>query len=167
MAKYDVVNMYIANRNRAGDGGGSDLNSRVSALELTVDGDSTASPPVPGLEDRVDDLERKTPIASVTADGVKTNAQLIAELAALIPSGVHPKTLKTSVFEFSLAFYDNGAHGYSSTYGSTSGKIFARSAIVAANASTNSYFEYQFGGSTTDLSSTVATEGEIFALYEY
>ena len=76
MAKYNIPNLYIANRDRAGSGGGSDpeLEQRVEALETAVDGeggltdqvdtldeqingDSTATPPVPGIVDEIEALE--------------------------------------------------------------------------------------------------------------
>lgn len=76
MAKYNIPNLYIANRDRESSGGGSDpqLESRVEALEMSVDGeggltdqvdaldeqingDSTATPPVPGIVDEIESLE--------------------------------------------------------------------------------------------------------------
>ena len=76
MAKYNIPNLYIANRDRAASGGGSDpeLEQRVEALETAVDGeggltdqvgtldeqingDSTATPPVPGIVDEIEALE--------------------------------------------------------------------------------------------------------------
>lgn len=86
MAKYNIPNMYIANRERAGSGGGSDpeLEQRVEALETSVDGeggltdqvdaldeqingDSTSTPPVPGIVDEIEALEATVYGDSTTA----------------------------------------------------------------------------------------------------
>ena len=90
MAKYNIPNLYIANRDRASAGGGSDptLEARVEALETSVDGDgglsdqvetldeqingdSTATPPVPGIVDEIEALE-----VSLYGDSTTTPATL-------------------------------------------------------------------------------------------
>lgn len=68
--KYNIPNLYIANKTRETQDAA--LTNRVSALELTVDGDSTATPPVPGLEDRVEDLENASTILSGTLTAGQT-----------------------------------------------------------------------------------------------
>lgn len=75
--KYNIPNLYIANKTR--DTQDAALASRVSALELTVDGDSTATPPVPGLEDRVEDLENASSILSGTLTAGQTTLAITDE----------------------------------------------------------------------------------------
>ena len=68
--KYNIPNLYIANKNR--DSQDAALATRVAALELTVDGDSTATPPVPGLEETVGDLTSAVGNLDTTVNGDAT-----------------------------------------------------------------------------------------------
>ena len=83
MARYNLANMYIANRDRAeNSGGGSDpeLENRVTALETTVDGDETQDPPVVGLVDVVGDLENTVEDLDATVNGDPTATPPIPSL---------------------------------------------------------------------------------------
>ena len=110
-----------------------------------------------------------TIIASVTANGVKSYGTLLSELAALIPSGKHPKRLDVgNEFTFYLGYNDGDTeHRYFTSFNSGSNKLYTRGMRIKAGDTTNVYTEFQFGTSVvTDISSTVPANGTTIILYD-
>ena len=144
MARYNIPNLYIANRERSVSGG--------SSAEV---------------EARLDALEGKEPLASVTADGVKSYAQLFEDLIALLPSGAHPKTLVASGFYMVLSYFSESENRYYTMFSSGSGKLYIRAARLKHGDTEHVFDEWELGQSGTDKSSTVPTSGDIISAYEY
>lgn len=150
----------------------------LEAIETTLYGDETAQPPVPGLNDRVEDLEEYHTgkvVATVTADGVKTNSALLDELYALLPD---LRTLThtvlrsanadlTSIMDLPVNYIsDNIRYGGIRNNGTGLRIVSAR--LLASGSNYNQIdFNNQAVASYTNNEQTVPDSGSIFSIIQY